>query len=45
MSNLIYANIKCKPTDMLVLVNLYKCYMLVILLEYCSVIFSPYYDV
>ena len=40
MCNLIYANIKC--TDMLVLVNLYKCYARP-LLEYCSVIFSPHY--
>ena len=40
MCNLIYANIKC--TDMLVLVNLYKCYARP-LLEYCSVIFSPHH--
>ena len=40
MCNLIYANIKC--TDMLVLVNSYKCYARP-LLEYCSVIFSPHY--
>ena len=40
MCNLIHANIKC--TDMLVLVNLYKCYARP-LLEYCSVIFSPHY--
>ena len=40
MCNLIYANIKC--TDMLVLVNVYKCYARP-LLEYCSVIFSPHY--
>ena len=40
MCNLIYANIKC--TDMLVLVNLYKCYARHFL-EYCSVIFSPLY--
>ena len=39
MCNLIYANIKC--TDMLVLVNLYKCYAR-LLLE-CSVICSPHY--
>ena len=35
MCNLIHANIKC--IDMLVLVNLYKCYARP-LLEYCSVI-------
>ena len=40
MSNLIYANIKC--TDMFVLINLHKCYAR-LLLEYCSVIFSPHY--
>ena len=40
MCNLIYTNIKC--TDMLVLVNLYKCHARP-LLEYCSVIFSPHY--
>ena len=40
MCNLIYADIKC--TDMLVLVNLYKCYARP-LLEYCSVVFSPHY--
>ena len=37
MCNLIYASIKC--ADMLVLVNLYKCYARP-LLEHCSVIFS-----
>ena len=36
MCNLIYANIKC--TDMLVLVNLNKCYARPFL-EYCSVFF------
>ena len=40
MCNLINVNLKC--TDMLVLVNLYKCYARP-LLEYCSVIFSPHY--
>ena len=38
--NLIYANIKC--TDMLVLVNLCKCYARP-LLENCSVIFYPHH--